>query len=368
MENYVRDDVMRLGFGLMRLHLKENGDIDEDLARKLIDTYMARGGRYFDTAHTYLDGRSEGVIRRHLVGRYPREDYYVATKLPLFSSPTKEGCRQMMELSLERLGTGYVDFWLIHSLREETLTLAEECGAWDLMKEYKAAGKAKHIGFSYHDSPELLGPYLDRHPEAEFVQLQINYFDWEDDSVRARECYEVARAHGLPVIVMEPVKGGSLALGNTEVLDLLGGKPAATALRWVSELPGVMMILSGMNEMNQVEENTAVLSSPAPLSDYEHANVQKAVEILRAVPRIGCTDCRYCMEGCPMSIRIPWIIRMLNNWRVYQNAAPVRREFRQWRKNSGKPSECVGCGQCEGVCPQHLPIPELMGQAAELLE
>ena len=368
MKTLLDSSVPRLGFGLMRLKELQNGEIDMELAKKLVDDFMAKGFRYFDAAYSYLDGRCEGVFKSAVVDRYPRDSYYIATKLPLWGISTKEECIERVNTSLSRLGSGYVDFWLLHSLREETLEKAEEIGAWELMKELKSTGKAKHIGFSYHDSPEKLDAYLDRHPEAEFVQLQINYLDWESKNVRARECYEVVRKHGLPVIIMEPIKGGNLATGNKEIQALFGdATPASLALRWVAEKEGVMMILSGMNDEAQVAENTDVMASPIPLTEKEHAALDRAAEIMNSAPRYGCTGCRYCVEGCPAGILIPRIIDFYNDSITYQNYAQTKAGFLRYY-TKGMPSACIGCGQCESVCPQHLPVPEIMEKAAALLK
>lgn len=369
MDIFEKNNDMLLGFGIMRIPENAAGDVDTELLGKLADRFMEKGYTYFDTAHTYLGGRAEGAFKTAVADRYPREAYQIATKLPLFDLKTKEEYRAMMDLSLERLGTGYVDFWLIHSLKEETMKRAEDCGVWDLMKEYKASGKAKHIGFSYHDSPELLDAYLDRHPETEFVQLQVNYMDWEDESIRARECCEAVRKHGLPIIIMEPIKGGGLATGNEDVQKLLGGETAASmALRWAAQVDGVKMILSGMNTMEQVEENTAVLKQPKPLTAEQNAAMEKAAEILKSIPRVPCTSCKYCEEGCPQKIRIHWILELYNNAVVFKNPEPVRGTFGRFVGDSGVPSSCLKCGLCESVCPQHLPIPELMENAAKILE
>jgi len=360
---------MLLGFGIMRIPQDDEGNVDTGLLAKLADRFMEKGYTYFDTAHTYLGGKAEGAFKTAVADRYPREAYQIATKLPLFQLKTKEEYKAMMDLSLERLGTGYVDFWLIHSLQEETMKRAEDCGVWDLMKEYKAAGKAKHIGFSYHDSPELLDAYLDRHPEAEFVQLQVNYMDWEDEKIRARECCEVVRKHGLPIIIMEPIKGGSLATGNAEAKKLLKGESAASmALRWCAQVEGVKMILSGMNTMEQMDENTAVLNHPVALTAVQNRAMDQIAGILRAVPSVPCTSCKYCEEGCPMKIRIHWIIELYNNATVFQNPDPLRGTFGRFVGDSGRPSQCIRCGLCESVCPQHLPIPGIMEKAAGILE
>ncbi len=361
--------MLPLGFGNMRLPASDAGDVDTDLFARMADQFLERGFVYFDTAYAYHSGKAEGAFKTAVVDRYSRDRYRIATKLPIGANDTLEDLRGKLETSLERLGCGYVDYWLLHSLRKESMERADSLGVWDMMKEYKAAGKAKHIGFSFHDTADVLDAYLAKHPEVEFVQLQVNYLDWEDEHVQARKCCEVVQKYGLPIIVMEPIKGGSLSTGNEEVKALMQGEsPAALALRWVAQIPGVKMILSGMNEESQMEENTRVMAKPEPLSDAQNAALEKAAALLHAVPRVPCTSCKYCVDGCPMHINIPWIIGMYNDAVVYQNTAPLRNSFQRFIKDGGKPSQCIGCGQCEGICPQHLNIPEIMKKAAEILE
>ena len=362
----------KLGFGLMRLPEKD-GVIDHEHVCKMVDKYMAAGMNYFDTAYVYHGGKSEVAAREALVKRYPREDFMVATKLPAWEIKKEEDIERIFSEQLERLGVDYFDFYLLHSVEEGNnydVYVKYDCFEWGMKK--KAEGKIRHFGFSFHGSPELLTEILDKHPEVEFVQIQLNYLDRTNPVVRSQELYDILHERNIPIIVMEPVRGGALASMAPEIEKIFKDKRpeksvASWALRFVGSLPGVMTILSGMSNEDQMNDNIGTFSNFEPLSDEEFAIVNQVTDEILRIPQIGCTACKYCCDGCPMKISIPEVFRTIN---------PLRRDPDDWRsknfysgliQRSGKASDCVGCGQCERVCPQHLPIIDLMKEAAEIL-
>ena len=364
------ENVKKLGFGFMRLpHIGEETDLEQ--VKKMVDLFMSKGFTYFDTAYVYDGGKSEEALRDALVKRYPRESFTVATKLPLWNTGTTfEDFRKLTDTSLERLGVDYVDFYLIHNINDNKY---EEYNVWEYMRGLKAEGKAKHIGFSFHGTPELLEKVLSEHDEAEFVQLQINYNDWENPDIASRRCYEIARAYGKPVVIMEPVKGGALATLSDEAaapfraLDPKASN-ASFAIRYAASLDGIIAVLSGMSTLAQVEDNVAYMDDFKKLSEEERRAVAAVVENLQKVRTIGCTSCKYCVEGCPMQINIPRVISAMNVKLKYNNLPDAKRQLGFATRDGGKPSDCIACQACEGVCPQHLPISKIMAEAAETLE
>ncbi|MBR0143544.1 MAG: aldo/keto reductase [Clostridia bacterium] len=367
---YLGENRKKLGFGFMRLpHVGD--EIDLEQVKKMVDLFLSRGFTYFDTAYVYDGGKSEEAMREALVKRYPRDSFTIATKLPLWNVGTSfDDFRRLTDTSLQRLGVDYVDFYLVHNINNNKY---EECNVWEYMKELKAEGKAKHIGFSFHGTPELLEKVLSEHDEAEFVQLQINYNDWDSPNIASGKCYEIARAHHKPVVIMEPVKGGALATLTDEVaapfraLDP-NASNASFAIRYAASLDGIIAVLSGMSTLAQVEDNVSFMDDFKKLDDRERAAVAEVVENLAKVKTIPCTSCKYCVEGCPMSINIPGVISALNVKYKFNNVSDAKRQLGFATRGGGKPSDCVGCQACEGVCPQHLPIPEIMKEAAETLE
>ena len=371
-DSYLGESIKKLGFGLMRLPM--NGDeIDMDQTKKMVDTFMSKGFTYFDTAYVYIGGKSEVALKEAVVDRYPRDSFQCATKLPLWDQKSREELQEILDTSLQRAGLEYYDFYLLHAMSAERAQKADELQAWDFMKQVKAQGKAKHIGFSFHDSAEALEDILKNHPEMEFVQLQINYADWESDSVQSRKCYQVARKYNKPVIIMEPVKGGSLATMTPEVQKLFkDANPEASipswAIRYCASLEGIITVLSGMSNEEQLNDNVAYMEHFQPLTDSERQVIGKAVEILNSIPTIPCTACKYCVDGCPQKISIPDIFSAMNQFTLYNDKNGAKNRYQNAVKEGGKASDCIQCGNCEAHCPQKIQIIEELKKAAATLE
>ena len=364
--------VPRLGFGTMRLPQKDKA-IDIEQVKKMFDRFMRNGFTYFDTAYVYHGGKSEGVLKEALVKRYPRNRFTIADKMPGWLLKSDEDVGKIFEEQLRRAGVSFFDFYLLHDACANHTAFYNKFHCWDFAKKMKKLGKIRHFGFSYHDSPELLDRLLTEHPEVEFVQLQINYIDWENEIVQSRRCYETVRRHGKPVIIMEPVKGGTLASLSPELTAKMeaadpGKSPASWALRFCASLEGVMVILSGMSSEDQVKDNIATMKDPKPFNAEEKACLKEVLQSLQKAPRIGCTGCRYCVDGCPKKIKIPDIIRAYNTDLVYGDHDRARNFYRDLTADGHKASTCIRCGQCAGICPQHLPVPDLMKKAAEAFE
>ena len=363
----------KLGFGLMRLP-ENDGVVDVESVKKMADLYMDAGLNYFDTAYVYHGGKSEEVAREAIVKRYPRDSFYLATKLPAWCIHCEEDIDRIFEEQCTRAGVDYFDFYLLHSLEDGNNYDTYEkydCFSWGLKK--KEEGKIKHFGFSFHGSPELLEKVLDLHPQVEFVQIQLNYADWKNPVVKSGELYDILAKRGIPMIIMEPVKGGSLAQLKPELEAMYKAKRpdssiASWALRFVGSLPGVMTILSGMSSPEQMADNIGTFTNFEPLSEEEKALVAEVTKIMLDTPTIACTACRYCTEGCPMQISIPDIFRVVNTMRLYNDEFRPRNFYSGLIQRSGKAGDCIGCGQCEGVCPQHLPIIELLKEASDILD
>ena len=364
----------KLGFGLMRLPEKD-GTIDIEHLSRMVDAYMQSGMNYFDTAYVYHGGNSEKAIREALVERYPRDQFMLATKLPAWCMKTPEDRDRIFDEQCERCGVDYFDFYLLHSIEDggngETYERLD-CFNWALRK--KAEGKIRHFGFSFHGSPAYLIQVLDKHPEVEFVQIQLNYADWKNPVVRSGELYEILHGRNIPMIIMEPVKGGTLASLTPELEAMYKeirpeASVASWALRFVGSLPGVMTILSGMSTWEQMEDNISTFRNFEPLSAEEKETVEKVKTIMLNVPQIGCTSCRYCTPGCPMNISIPDVFRALNTMTLYGDVFRPKAFYGGViGLGHGRASECIGCGQCEGVCPQHLPIISLLKEASSKLD
>ncbi|MBR0312024.1 MAG: aldo/keto reductase [Oscillospiraceae bacterium] len=360
----------RLGFGLMRLPHKGFG-IDVEQTKRMVDLFLEAGFTYFDTAHVYTG--SEEAAKKALVERHPRESYTLATKLYAPSAPTEKAAKEQFYTSLKRTGAEYFDYYLLHSLMDGNYTKYDRFHLWDFVQEQKAKGLIKHVGFSFHAGPELLGQILTEHPEAEFVQLQINYADWENPGVASRANYEVARKHGKPIVVMEPVKGGNLANPPGEVQKLFhdydpDASFASWAIRFVASLPGILAVLSGMSSMEQMRDNLSYMRDFRPLNDGEQKLIQRSQRLLGASATVPCTACRYCVDGCPKQIPIPDIFTAMNKQIGNGQTQEARESYAAAVQGRGRASDCVSCRQCEKACPQHIRITEELEKAAEMLE
>ena len=373
--SFLPDDTKKLGFGLMRLPVLNGNDeaIDLDQVAGMADHFLQHGFTYFDTAYPYHYGFSERAVKSALVERYPREDFLLADKMPVFRIREAGDAPKAFEEQLDRTGAGYFDFYRLHAMGADRMKTVKECQVWEYLLQEMARGRIRRLGFSFHDTPEVLDNMLTELPEAEFVQLQINYADWEDQEVQSRRCYEVAQKHGKPVIVMEPIRGGSLASEKAACAPLLRqAEPEASlaswALRFAAGLPGVAMVLSGMSTLEQLQQNVALFDSMQPLTPQEEAVLVQAADMLRAAGTIPCTGCRYCVEGCPVKIDIPNILDLLNEYERFGALQSAKRSYGFRTREKGLASACVGCGQCLSVCPQHIESAAYMARAAELFE
>ena len=348
------------GFGCMRLPMVGE-EVDYEEFKKMIDIFLASGFNYFDTAHGYISGKSETAIRDCLAARYPRESYILTNKLSPGYFNSREEIRPLFQHQLEQCGVEYFDFYLMHALSSERFDFYQQVGAFDEALQLKAEGKIRHMGISFHDKAEVLDQILSERPDIEVVQIQFNYMDYEDPIVESRACYEVCRKHGKPVIVMEPVKGGKLAQMTEDAQAIykeLGDmSPASYAIRFVAGHEGVIMTLSGMGNMDMVNDNISFMQDFKPLSEKETEAVWKVSDILIKQNQIACTNCRYCVDGCPAGILIPDLFNCVNAKRALRD--PGADEAYQ-AVPGGRPADCVDCGQCEEACPQHLPIRQLL--------
>ncbi|MCH5268552.1 MAG: aldo/keto reductase [Lachnospiraceae bacterium] len=358
----------KLGFGLMRMPTLDKtnaADVDIEQVKKMVDSFIEKGFTYFDTALMYNGSASESVAKTVLVDRYPRDSFTLATKLHAAFFDSMEDRDKVFGAQLERTGAGYFDYYLIHGIESSMLPKYEQFDCFNWLLDKKEKGLVKHAGFSYHDSAELLDKILTKYPEMEFVQLQINYLDWESEWVQSRACYEVAVKHGKPVIVMEPVKGGTLARVPEEAEKLFKNSDPnmsvpSWAIRFAASLDNVMVVLSGMSNIEQMEDNLSYMDNFKPLTDEEKTLCYKVADIINGQIAVPCTGCSYCLEGCPKKIAIPQYFSLYNEdmrenleekgWTVsYANYGILANKF-------GKAKDCIECGQCESVCPQHLSI------------
>ena len=359
------------GFGCMRLPMKGD-EVDTAEMNRMVDAFLDAGFNYFDTAHGYLQGKSETALKECLTSRYPRDSYILTDKLTANFFTTEEDIRPLFESQLAACGVDYFDFYLMHAQGLTNYDHFKACRAYETAFALKAEGKVRHVGISFHDRAEVLEQILTEYPEIEVVQIQFNYVDYDDPAVQSRKCYEVCVKHEKPVIVMEPVKGGNLVKLPEDakaVLDALhGGSPASYALRFAAGFPGIMMVLSGMSDMPQMQDNISFMSNFQPLNEKELAAVKEVQKIFHSKHLIPCTSCRYCTDGCPKHISIPDLFATMNTKQLYHDwnadyyynvvhAAPGR-----------KASDCLKCGKCEKVCPQHLPIRKLLEDVAKEFE
>ena len=367
----------KLGFGLMRLPLtdtNDKGSIDIEALKEMVDTFMEQGFTYFDTAWMYCAFKSENAVKEALTDRYPRDRYTLTTKLHASYLKTKEDRNRIFEEQRQKTGVDYFDYYLIHAIDQELDSLYNEMDCFNWLIEKKKQGLVKHIGFSYHDSAEFLDQVLTEHPEMEFVQLQMNYLDWESAEVQSRKCYEVAIKHGKPVIVMEPVKGGILADVPAEVRESFAAyhpdlSVPSWAIRFVASLDNVAMVLSGMSNMEQLMDNISYMKEFVPMNAEETELVHKAAEMIKDSIAIPCTGCSYCTEGCPMQIAIPDLFRVYNKSKRGEiTDVEANEEYRQLTESGGKARECLACGQCQVACPQHLEIINYLKDVAKWME
>ena len=374
MADYLGKDIFKLGFGLMRLPKNADGSIDIEQTIRMTDAFLEAGGTYFDTAYVYDGGGSEEAVRKALTERVPRDRYTIATKLHAAAAGChdEESAKRQFDKSLERTGAGYFDFYLLHAIQRSTYRKYDEYRIWDYVKELKEAGRIRHWGFSFHADPDLLETLLDAHPDTEFVQLQLNYADWENPGVASRRNWEICKERGIPVTVMEPVKGGILAEPIDAVKAVFdrtdsGLSYAGWALRFAASVGNIVTVLSGMSSYAQMEDNLRTMKDFRPMTEEELAVIREAQEALNGDKSIPCTACHYCTEGCPMNIPIPEIFNVANRKKGSPRFRTVR-EYNIVTQDKGKASDCVECGQCEETCPQHLPITELLKDFRELEE
>ena len=355
------------GFGCMRLPVQD-GQVDNAELTRMVDTFLEAGFNYFDTAHGYLDGKSEIALRECLTSRHPRESYVLTNKLSTHHFKTVEDIRPLFESQLDICGVEYFDFYLMHAQNKERFAKFKACRAYEIALELKAEGKIHHVGISFHDTAETLDEILTEYPQIEVVQIQFNYLDFEDLSVQSRKCYEVCRKHGKAVIVMEPVKGGNLVNlppDAQKIFDALeGGSNASYAIRFAAGFEGMMMVLSGMSNLEQMQDNLSFMQNFRPLDNRELEAVDQVRKILRSMDLIACTGCRYCTEVCPVGIAIPDLFACMNTKKKFNVGIGY---YPVYTRNA-KPADCLKCGRCEALCPQNLPIRQLLVDVAEEFE
>lgn len=359
MNTYFPEIMKNFGFGMMRLPMVGD-EVDIPQTTAMVDAFLAAGFNYFDTAHPYIRGKSELAIRTCLTERYPRDRYLLANKLSGGCIEKEADILPFFHSQLEACGVDYFDFYLLHAVSEKQDLHFTKTRAYEAARQLKEQGRVRHLGFSFHDSADFLDRFLTAHPEMEFVQIQFNYADYEDPKVESRKCYEVCRKHGKPVLIMEPVKGGSLVNLPGEALALMSASPASYAIRYAAGFEGVVMVLSGMSDMAQIEDNLSFMTDFTPLSEQEHKVIDQVRTLYQAQHRIPCTACRYCTDGCPASVPIPEVFALLNGKHAGEGqpeqdyaALPVRADA------------CIECGKCEAECPQHLHIRRLLKEVAK---
>ncbi len=361
MENIFPEVKKNFGFGCMRLPRK-GPFIDHDEFKRMVDYFIAEGFNYFDTAHIYMETRSETALKKCLTSRYPRESYILADKLTEVFFRKQEHIRPFFEKQLKACGVDYFDFYLMHAQNAKNFEKFKKCRAYETAFELKKEGKIRHVGFSFHDKAEVLDKILTEYPEVEFVQIQFNYLDYDDESVEGRKCYEVCLKHNKPIIVMEPVKGGRLVKLSGEALDILSsvgsGSPASYAIRFAASFKGIFMVLSGMGNMDMMRDNAGFMKDFVPFSDEEYAAVGKVCAVMKAQNLIDCTGCRYCVDSCPKGIPIPEIFAFLNDKKQFRSSGEECSEV--LADGKGRASDCISCRKCVSACPQHLDIPKLL--------
>lgn len=357
----------KLGFGLMRLP-KQKDQIDIERTAAMADAFLKKGFTYFDTAYVY-EG-SEEAFRLAIGSRQPRECYQLANKLPVWCMNSAEDAPKIFATSLQRCGVDYFDYYMVHSITDDKIEQIRRWGLFDFCRQKKKEGKVRKIGFSFHGTPAMLESLMRENPDVDFVQLQINYLDWNNGVIASGKNYEIARHYGKEIIVMEPVKGGALANLRPQAMEMFSSlDPAASAasfaLRFAGTLEGVMMVLSGMSDEAQLQDNMSTFDQLTPLSETEKKVIDQVCRITLDSPVIACTDCRYCVKGCPQNIAIPDIFKAYNKEQLSADGA---RRYQEATQNSKKAADCIGCGACEEVCPQHLPIMKTLAAAGKIFD
>ncbi|MBQ6334967.1 MAG: aldo/keto reductase [Erysipelotrichaceae bacterium] len=366
----------KLGFGTMRLPLlnaEDPASIDLEQYKQMADMFIERGFTYFDTAYMYHKGQSENFFKPAVAERFPRDVYTIADKMPVHHVKGPEDYEKIFNEQLQKCGVEYFDYYLLHNMGRDQYPNTEKFGGFEFMAGLKEKGLAKKIGFSFHDDADTLDKILSEHPIFDFVQLQINYFDWDSAVTQSGKCYETAVRHGKKVVVMEPVKGGTLARLPEEAMKLFNDfyqdekvSPASLAIRYVASLENVMVVLSGMSALEQMDDNTSYMMDFKPLSEKERKLVSKITDILNGSIKVPCTSCRYCMEVCPMNINIPSYFGLLN---LYASTGKKSRMYyERYALDHGKASDCLHCGLCEGNCPQHIQIRDFLEEFVPLYE
>ncbi len=370
----------KLGFGMMRLPLTDPNDpksVDMEQVCQMTDDFLKNGFTYFDTAYMYHGFQSEVVAREALVKRHPRERFLLASKLPSMFLKAEGDQERIFEEQREKCGVDYFDYYLVHSLNAKNYETVQRFDSFGFVSRLKSEGKVRHMGFSFHDSAALLDKILTEHPEVDFVQLQINYLDWEHDAIQSRLCYETCVRHGKPVIVMEPVKGGTLADPPEEVKAMFSKlhpdwSPASWAIRFAASLSNVMMVLSGMSTQGQLADNMSYMKEFTPLTDAEQAILPRAVRVIYDNIAVACTACRYCVDGCPKHIEIPKYFALYNaekkDTHTKNDFSTAQTYYQSLTETYGRASDCIGCRACERICPQHIRIREALKKVAELFE
>lgn len=361
----------KLGFGCLRLpHATDNpSDVDVPLMERMVDEFLASGFRYFDTAYSYLNYKSELFVKQTLTSRYPRDSYILTTKLPCLELKEGSDPSVYFDEQLQKCGVDFFDFYLLHSLNASVYQLAKKLGCFEELRRRRAQGQARFVGFSFHDTAETLDLILTEQPDIDAVQIQLNYLDWENPVIQSKACLEVCRKHGKPVIVMEPVKGGSLANVPKAAQEQMeasrpDASPAAWALRFAASQPGVAMVLSGMGDLDQIRQNAALMKNFEPLSADEFQLLQRCANLVRASVAVPCTGCAYCADVCPQRLPIPRYFALYNEHKRDGWQANAKKRYWELAQTHSLASSCAGCRQCEAKCPQHLTIADFMAQVS----